>query len=57
MRWDVALVNKLKLTFVLGDASECVEARGSTTNIAPDKANVTLNLTESAEENGSNFCK
>ena len=38
------LVNMLKISLVLGDASERVEARGGTASVVTDKANVTVNL-------------
>ena len=45
MRQTVVLFNALKIALVLGDASKHVEARGGTTNVYPDRANVTVNLT------------
>ena len=46
MRWDVVLANALKLTLVLGDAINSVEARSGTMNVAPGRANVTVNMTK-----------
>ena len=57
MRWAVTLVNTLKLALVLGDASDRVEDHSGMTNVSPDRANMTVNLTENGEENGFTLCE
>ena len=53
MRWDVVLANALKLTLVLGDAINSVEARSGTMNVAPGRANVTVNMTKKGKKTAS----
>ena len=57
MHRDVALVNALKLALVLGDTSNHVEARGGMTNLALDRAEMTINLKENGEEKSFTLCE
>ena len=47
------LVNMLKISLVLGDASERGEARGGTASVVTDKANVTVNLKKTGKKMAS----
>ena len=49
------LVNMLKISLVLGDASESVEARGGTASVVTDKANVTVNLKKTGKKMASPY--
>ena len=41
----------------VGDASDRIEASGGTTNVPPDRENITTNLKENGEEKCFILCK